>query len=358
MGSTPTVYDVAAAAGVSTATVSRYFRDPDKVSAATRSSIAEVVQSLGYVPSGLARGLAERQTGSIGLYSFGGHEVDEYLQPSLASGSDVEEIDERDERVRLYPLFADEVLRGVELECTVRKTPLTVGWQGLDSQGIELDDLARRVDGLILLPHVMSGEMLRLLARTKPMVMVSEAGVEGLPIGSVTVDNRAGVRALVRHLIVTHGYRRLEFVGRPTVARDYRERRRGFEDALTEAGIPVPEVTRIEASGRTATRDTFLNRLREQPLPDAFVCVSDQTALGVMEAMQARGVRVPADVAVTGFDGIIAGRLSTPSLTTVRQPMEALGQTAVGLLAEQIAGEDARHVTLPVQLAIRSSCGC
>jgi len=358
MASMPTVYDVAAAAGVSTATVSRYFRDPDRVSPSTRTSIAEVVQSLGYVPSGLARGLAERQTGSIGLYSFGDHEADEYVQPSPAPGAGVEEIDERNERVRLFPLFADEVLRGVELECTIGKTPLTVGWQGLDGGGIALDDLARRVDGLILLPHVMSRETLQLLARTRPMVMVSEAAIPGLPVGSVTVDNRAGVGALVRHLIVAHGHRTFEFVGRPTVALDYRERRQGFEDALTEAGISVPEVTRVGDSGRTGTRDAFLHRLRERPLPDAFVCASDQTALGVIEAMQAQGIRVPTDVAVTGFDGIVAGRLCTPSLTTVRQPMETLGRTAVRLLSEQMAGEGARHLTLPVQLAVRRSCGC
>ncbi|WZH38637.1 MAG: LacI family DNA-binding transcriptional regulator [Microbacterium enclense] len=358
MGSAPTVYDVAAAAGVSTATVSRYFRDPEKVSASTREAIAQTVQSLGYVPSGLARGLAERQTGSIGLYSFGGHEDDEYLRASRPSGSEVEVVDERSERVRLYPLFADEVLRGVELECTVRKTPLTVGWQSLDAGGIALDDLARRVDGVILLPHVMSDEMLQLLARTKPMVMVSEAARAGLQVGSVTVDNRAGMRALVSHLITVHGHRRLEFVGRPTVALDYRERRLGFEDALRDAGLPIPEITRVSASGRTGTRDAFVEEARDKPLPDAFVCVSDQTALGVMEALHPLGLRAPDDVAVTGFDGILAGRLTTPSLTTVRQPMEELGRTAVDLLTEQISGGEARHITLPVHLALRSSCGC
>ncbi|MEO7016306.1 MAG: LacI family DNA-binding transcriptional regulator, partial [Leifsonia sp.] len=196
MNDTPTVYDVAAAAGVSTATVSRFFRSPDKVRATTREAIRGVVDELGYTPSGLARGLAEQRTGVIGLYSFSGHEPDELFLPSIDSHEAVSIVRGDPSTPRLYPLFADEVLRGVELECTLRGIPLLVGWQQLDEGGVAIEEVARRVDGLVVLPHVMSLDALKRLGRTKQIVMVAHEPTTGTHFSHVTVNNRGGMEAL------------------------------------------------------------------------------------------------------------------------------------------------------------------
>ncbi|MEA5455040.1 LacI family DNA-binding transcriptional regulator [Sinomonas sp. JGH33] len=362
MGSTPTVYDVAAAAGVSTATVSRFFRSPDKVKAATQESIRHAVDELGYIPSGLARGLAERHSGVVGFYSFSGHEPDELLMPEPGDPDTVRVVSDASTRPRLFPLFADEVLRGIELECTVQGLPLAVGWQKRDAGGVALDEIARRVDGLVVLPHVMSEPMLARLARTKPIVVVSQEPPAGTDLCSVTVNNRGGMHALVTHMIQVHGVRDFWFAG-PVDDYDRTQRHDGFESAIREAGLVPPNGLKLEATrGRYDARDELLKMLRAERvrLPEAVVCANDQTALGVIEAFSEAGIRVPEDVAVTGFDGIDAGRFIQPGLTTVRQPMDLLGRMAVRMLSERMDDPSASpaHTVLPVQLLLRHSCGC
>lgn len=362
--STPTVYDVAAAAGVSTASVSRFFRSPDKVRPVTQEAIRKAVETLGYIPSGLARGLAERHSGVVGMYSFSGHEPDELAVPQQHDADDVPLVREGSSSPRLYPLFADEVLRGAELECTLRGLPLTVGWQKLDSGGVALDEIARRVDGLVVLPHVMSESTLTHLARTKPIVLVAHKPEDPTVMSSVTVNNEAGMRRLVEHLIEDHGLKTFWFCG-PADDFDRRERHEGFLEALGAAGLDAPDgITLGETRGRSDARQAFAELLGDKAdrpeLPEAVVCANDQTALGVIEALTAAGIKVPDDIAVTGFDGIDAGRFMQPGLTTVRQPMDLLGRIAVQLLSEQMAETRpaCEHRFLPVQVLLRESCGC
>jgi len=361
---TPTVYDVAEAAGVSTASVSRFFRTPDKVRPATQEAIRKAVEELGYIPSGLARGLAERHSGVVGMYSFSGHEPDELAMPELLDDDDVPLVRESATSPRLYPLFADEVLRGVELECTVRGLPLAVGWQKLDSGGVALDEIARRVDGLVVLPHVMSESTLVHLARTKPIVLVAQLPEDPMAMSSVTVNNKAGMRRLVKHLIEDHGRRSFWFAG-PIDDYDRYARHQGFLDALEAAGLAAPDGTVLGGTtGRSDVREAVAALLADKAgrphLPEAIVCANDQTALGVIEGLSEAGVKVPEEVAVTGFDGIDAGRFMQPALTTVRQPMDLMGRVAVELLSKRMAEVPSacEHRVLPVQVLLRESCGC
>lgn len=349
----PTVYDVARLAGVSTATVSRCFRDPQRVREATREKVRDAVERLGYIPSGSAQGLAERQTGVIGLYSFSGHEPDELELPELSDPGRVVTVRERS-RPRLYPLFADEVLRGVELECTLRGRPLAFGGQHATSGGVPLDEITRRVDGLLVLPDIVEPAQLRLLTRQRQVVTVSHRA-RRTSAGSVTVANAAGMHALLSHLATVHGARTIWYAGH----------HQGFDagarwDAVAEGapsvgmsidGPPIPTTSRAD------TRAAVAERLGT-PLPDAIVCTSDQAALGAMEALLDAGIGVPDQVAVTGFDGIDAGAFSAPTLTTVRQPMVALGRLGVEQLIDQLAGGEPRDTVLPVELVLRRSCGC
>jgi LacI family transcriptional regulator len=364
------VYDVAGAAGVSTATVSRYFRAPDKLSASTRERVRRAVAELGYLPSGSARALAERQTGAIGVYSFSGHEPDEVWEPSAATnGLRPDRAGEEEDivvrvagqrrRPRLFPLFADEVLRGAEIECTVRRTPLVVGWQPGTSVGVELEEIARRVDGVVVLPSTVDAEAVAQLSRTKAVVLVAQPAPRDVIADAVVIDNEGAMRALVEHLIEEHAVDSFWYAG-SDVGHEHEARRRGWEAALDARGLraDTPDIT--DGGSRAAARAVIADLLRSLVPPRAIVCASDQTALGVMEALHDAGLRVPEDVVVTGFDGIDAGEFARPTLTTIRQPMEALGRTAVSLLASRLEAPDtaARVVRLPVELVLRASCGC
>lgn len=368
MAKAANVYDVAAAAGVSTATVSRYFRSPDKLREETREAVRSAVERLGYLPSGMARGLAERHAGAVGLYSFSGHEPDELEMPAPAdpeaiggSADGVRRVREGSGRPRLYPLFADEVLRGAELECTVRGLPLVVGWQRAQQGGTELDEIARRVDGVVVLPSIVDDAALAQLARRTPVVLVAQPGPP--EVSAVLVDNRGGMRAAADHLVVDHGARTFWFAG-PEEGFEHEGRRRGFDESLAAHGLPAAGPSVVPEGSRGAARDALAaalpTALAAGALPDAILCSSDQTALGVMEALAEAGIQVPGDVRVTGFDGIDAGRFQRPALTTVRQPMDALGRVAMALLVERIGDPSLapRRVVMPVELVLRESCGC
>lgn len=359
----PSVYDVATAAEVSTASVSRYFRSPEKLSAATRSRIGQAVDRLGYLPSGVARGLAERRTGMVALYSFSQHEPDELARTVHGEPGIVERITEHGRPPRLFPLFSDEVLRGVELECTIRRLPLVVGWQAADDRGVELDDIAGRGDGVIVLPSTVADDHLRRLSRHKPVVLVSQPVPEGIAASSVSVDNEGGVREVTGHLADDHGARTFWYAG-TTQGPELEARLRGFEAALEERGLPAPAQPLVQTGSRSQTIEAVRAAFEGTPslrdsLPDAIVCSSDQTALGVLFVLAEMGIKVPEQVAVTGFDGIDAGHVSEPPLTTVRQPMDELGREAVSLLQQHLADDEVpASVVLPVTLVLRRSCGC
>jgi LacI family transcriptional regulator len=373
MAKRPTVYDVAAMAGVSIATVSFAFRQPGRVRESTRQAVLDAARELGYVPSASARGLAEARTGALGLYSFdmlleadgtlGGRPVREDPGP-FYSGAEVAErafADDADrEDFRVFPLYVDEVQRGFELECARRGRALLIG-RGPRAEGAGVIDIASRVDGLAVFPGARSDELLHRLARRLPVVAFATPYGAG-ELHHIRVDNLGGVRALTEHLVREHGLERIGFVG-ATEMTDYAERFDGMRAALADHGLPVPD--EVLDPTPLATDDAFpvLRRLLagdRRDLPQALVCASDQHALDVLGLLRVAGVRVPDDVAVTGFDGVVAGRLGTPSLTTCRQPMEAMGRLAVDILTASLddPGMPPADVTMPVQPLFRASCGC
>jgi LacI family transcriptional regulator len=168
------------------------------------------------------------------------------------------------------------------------------------------------------------------------------------------------MHALAAHLMDRHGYRRLAFAGGPADAPDAVERLAVFCATVRgRAGRDVDVVPGgdfSEATGRAAA----IVLLGRSPRPDAVACANDQMATGVMREFQRAGVRVPDDIAVTGFDGIFPGRIVDPPLTTVSQPSRELGTLAAARLLERIDGSDVppRAELLPTELLIRRSCGC
>jgi LacI family transcriptional regulator, galactose operon repressor len=346
-GSSPasTLYDVAREAGVSTATVSRVVHGQDRVRPATRQRVLAAIEALGYVPDGAAQSLAQRRKEVIGLVAV----------ESRGPESDIE---------REGFLFIEEVLRGVERSLS------DIGWSVLISflRAPDLPDayqriqkISAKVDGLVIAEGIVGSEQLALLAARVPIALIA-AYPSGVHADVVGADNRSGTRAAVRHMIEQHGRTRLFYIAGPAEAPDARERRSAFEAAVAEhPGATVTgcfEGRFIAISGQLAVRELLARPRRE--LPDAIICGNDQTAIGAMRELQAAGIRVPADVAVVGFDDMHLSALLAPPLTTIRQPMRLLGERACVRLLQRIADPALapRAERLPTQLVIRESCGC
>jgi LacI family transcriptional regulator len=345
------VYDVAGRAGVSIATVSRVYRAPQSVRAGTRDRVLEAARELGYVPSGNARGLASRNTRVLGLC------FPDYADPDAEDPDG----DYGDAELMLY---SDEIIRGMERAARRHGYALLIAASLAEGPMSLVADVAGRVDGFAVLARTVPTEELEVIARRLPVVMLAGPR-EDAPLDHldhVEVANFDGELALTRHLIADHGLDRLAFVGSSEYSPDCEARFRGFQAAHLEAGLPVPERPDVrtvltQAEGQRAIEE-LLNRGGEMPHAVAFA--NDQMAVGALSELSRRGVRVPEELAVVGFDGIPLGRLVTPALTTVRQPMRRIGEEAVELLVARLEDrqrEPASQV-LPVSVIRRSSCGC
>ncbi|MGB6455546.1 MAG: LacI family DNA-binding transcriptional regulator [Streptosporangiaceae bacterium] len=356
--SSVTLYDVARIAGVSTATVSRVVHGQDRVRAATRARVQQVIEQLGYVPDGAAQSLSRRRKNVIGLVCV------EHVGLTPRQ-YDIES---------MSLLFYDEVLRGVEARLRDHDLSLLITYLREDDDfdwvsgpgGAltffpRLLSLSGKVDGLLIGEGIVPAPVLARLAERLPVVVIAgDPGERAADV--VTADNRAGSAALVTHLVSDHGKRRLFHVDGPPTAPDAKERRLALADVLHAH----PEAQLVGSynglfsvqSGEDAA--TTLLGSSSTSLPDAVVCANDQMAIGVLQALARAGVRVPGDVAVTGFDDIFVGGLVEPTLTTVHQPMRLLGEQACARLLERIAtpGLPPKVQLLPTELVLRSSCGC
>ncbi|MGV8882573.1 MAG: LacI family DNA-binding transcriptional regulator [Rhodoglobus sp.] len=349
----PTVYDVAARAGVSIATVSFAFRQPDRVRTSTREAVLMAARELGYAPSANARGLAEGNTGAFGLYSFDLMlaEADTVSEQTLLSTHD-DTVDPR-----IFPLYVDEVERGFALECRARGRALLLA-SGAPS-GSDIFDVAGRVDGLAVFPGPHRPDALHNIAQSIPVVSFSTPADAG-PFSHIHVDNRLGLRQLVQHVFEVHGVTDVAFVG-DTVSPEYEERFLGFREACETFALHSPSDGGDRDALATEHWEEALTRLiAADAVPKALFCHTDQVAFEVLDLLASLDVSVPGDAIVTGFDGILAGRLSKPTLTTSRQPLESMGRLAVSLLSKRVKDHDVpleRHI-MPPRPIYRQSCGC
>ncbi|MEX3106108.1 MULTISPECIES: LacI family DNA-binding transcriptional regulator [unclassified Streptomyces] len=349
-GAAPTVYDVAERSGVSIATVSRVYRNPDAVRPETRERVLAAARDLGYVPSGSARGLASRSTDVLGLC------FPDYSDPDVEAAA----ADDDDAAM----LYSDEIIRGMERAARRHGYALLIA--GSLRGGSEVAKVAGRVDGFAVIARTVATAELEAIARRQPVVMLAgpREDVDGADhLDHIEVANFDGQRELTRHLIEDHGLRRLAYIATGEDSPDVQARFRGFLAACRAAGVeaddePALRVWMTQAEGARAA-DELCERAGE--LPQAFLFANDQMAVGALHALERRGLRVPDDVVVTGFDGIPLSRLVRPPLTTVRQPMLRMGEAAVDLLVERLSGRrtgDPVSMMLPVTVVRRASCGC
>jgi sigma-B regulation protein RsbU (phosphoserine phosphatase) len=194
--------------------------------------------------------------------------------------------------------------------------------------------------------------------RSLPMISIGLM-MDGIP--SISVDNYAGMHEAAVHLIEVHGYRRVAFIRGPEGHQEADERYHAYTDALAEHGLAFdPDLVAIGdfrvPSGRKAI--SLLLNLRQVSF-DAVMAANDNMALGALAALEERGIRVPYDVAITGFDDIEETKFTAAPLTTVRQPIRELGRKAVEMALALLAGEKVpERVSLPTEVVVRQSCGC
>ncbi len=238
---------------------------------------------------------------------------------------------------------------------------------GFESQGNVIYDLvsAESVGGVMVMASAVGSqadlkEIGSFCAGFRPLPVVSIGlALEG--ITSLVVDNEKGLRDVLIHLVEAHGYRRIAFIRGPETSAEAELRYHTYSDVLEEFGIPFdPDLVApgdfLRPSGVAA-----INLLLDERGADfeAVVAANDDMALGALETLQARGIRVPDDVAVVGFDDVEETEFVTPPLTTVRQSLYKQGKRATEMLLALLAGDKVpQRVTLPAETVIRQSCGC
>jgi LacI family transcriptional regulator len=339
---TLTIYDVANRAGVSIASVSRVLNSQGSPRADTRERVMRAVKELSFVPDSAARALSNGLKEVVGVVFRRGGETP---------------FEDEDESL----LFIDWINRGIEVAAQRRGFGVLISSVGVHDEQVpaRVSSIAGKADGLILHDRMLSPVGLAKLADLVPIVTL--AGRPTRATMNVRCDNESGMRDLVHHLVADHGYRSLAYLSGHADSPDNRARARLFEAEAAATGatahLGAAWQGDYSASGGARVVASQLNAGRS--LPRAIVCANDQTALGVMHALAGRGLRVPDDVAVTGFDDVPVARHLHPTLTTVRQPIQELGATAFDVLYSRISGTAGEaDVVLPVRLIVRESCGC
>ncbi|MBV8379160.1 MAG: LacI family DNA-binding transcriptional regulator [Paucibacter sp.] len=323
-----TIRDVAKAAGVSVATVSRALNDPEKVLPETRERVRQVAAELRFVPSGAARSLSLRSTQTIGA-----------MLPDL------------------HGEYFSELIRGIDLAARARGLHLLLSSShgDADEAAAALRAMNGRVDGLLLMsPHVDDDFLRGNVPEHIPVVLVNTR-LAGRTHPTFRVDNYGGAQNMIAHLLAG-GRRRIAMVGGPASNPEAVAREQGYCDAVRAAGqtpIVLPgDFT--EAAGWRAGQE--LLALRERP--DAVFSCNDMSAIGLLAALRDGGTQVPRDIAVAGFDDIPIARYLSPSLTTMRVPVVGLGTLAVEALATHITAAGSTPVLdqlLQVELIQRDS---
>lgn len=325
--------DVADVAGVSMKTVSNVVHNYAHVSAKTRERVQRAIDELGYRPNAMGRRLATGKTGLLAL-AFANVAI-----PYFA------------ELARVVSRVAEEFGYRVLLE----ETDATLEGERALMEGSE----AGLVDGVIFQPSVMRSTEIARHRTDLPLVLIGETAAP-LTVDRVMIDNVAAARD-VTDLLIRAGRRRIGFVGheRPRLSETSRQRILGYQEALEAARI-TPDPTLLFSSAEISVGgsvEAVGAAIDAGVRFDALVCRDDLAAIGALRALHERGVAVPDEVAVTGWDDISFSAVTFPSLTTVAPDLEALARRALELLVERVDGYGGagRHEIVPYTVVVRES---
>ncbi|HEX5323653.1 MAG TPA: LacI family DNA-binding transcriptional regulator [Capsulimonadaceae bacterium] len=349
-----TLQDVAKEAGVAVMTVSVVLngaRSSTRVSDATRARILDVAKRLRYRPNAVARGLSRRRMDTIGVVA-------------TTDGEDI----------NLYFL---ELLNGILQGCTSSGQNTTVfsvtDWDLEQPRLLQFCD--GRVDGMIFISPFLGASFFEAFAQRSPFVTIHGPDTISA-IYNIDADDEGGGYAVTQHMI-SFGHRRIAHFTGSLYDPSARCRLAGYRRALKDAGIPYEESLVIKggflaASGRR-NMERLISQTKVEDLPTAIFCASDAIASGCMEALAAHNLRIPDDISIAGFDDLLLAKMTTPPITTIRQPFRKMGARAVELLLHQIRqgqqpdeaepseGENEtsqpRTETFDVDLVVRGSVG-
>ncbi|QNE36505.1 LacI family DNA-binding transcriptional regulator [Leifsonia shinshuensis] len=325
--------DVAEYAGVSMKTVSNVVRDYPHVSPKMRERVQKAIDELGYRPNVMGRRLATGRTGLLAL-AFADVRIPYFAELARVIADAAEE--------RGYRVLLEQTEGTLDGERAV----VSASESGL-------------VDGMLFQPNLMNSTELAQNRADIPLVVLGENAAP-LTVDQLMVDNVAAARTATAH-VIAHGRRRIGFVGHEAggLTRTSTLRIAGYQQALEEAGItPDPglliSTAAISASSAVAAVGDALDAGLQF---DGLVCRDDLAAIGALRALHERGVRVPQDVVVTGWDDIPMTQVTYPSLTSIAPDLKALASRAMDMLLERVAGYDGmgRHELVPYTLVTRES---
>jgi LacI family repressor for deo operon, udp, cdd, tsx, nupC, and nupG len=327
-GEPATIHDVATELGLSVATVSRALSRPELLRPQTRARVLAVVEALGYRPNLLARGLRRGRSHAILA-----------IVPNLS------------------PFFL-EILAGVEEVAREAGFAVLLGNSGGDSARLAacFEQVANvRADGVILLTGSAPAAYARGARRLPPLVSVLER-LPGHTVPVIRTDHRVGARLATRHLIEL-GHQRIGHISGIRRVPSSTQRLQGYRQALAAAGLSfAPDLIRggnfTMASGAVGM-DELLNLAAP---PTAVLCANDEMAFGAVQTLHRRGLSVPDDVSIVGFDDLNMAAFYNPPLTTVHIPRHEIGRRAAAELIELLAGRRvAPDAILPTRLIVRES---
>lgn len=326
------IKDVAKDAGVSIATVSRVLNDVDVVNEETKKKVLAAIKKLGYRPNIVARSLKTQKTRTIGI-----------IIPDISN--------------QFYP----EIVRGAEDVANIYDYNIMLCNTDLDMEK-ETEYLKvlkeKMSDGVLYMSNSLEEDMLNLIKQLQiPMVLV-ETTNDKEDIPSVTIDNEKAAYDGVTYLI-NKGNRKIAYIGASEdMANASAVRYKGYKKALEENNLQVDKNRTYFSNLKAKDGYEGINKILDRVDVDAIFCSSDEIAMGAINALRDRGIKVPEDVDVMGFDNIYSASIFYPKLTTVAQPIYDMGSVGMRMLIKLINNQkmDNTNYVLPHQLIERDSC--
>ncbi len=331
--------DVARYAKVAKSTVSHVVNGTAPISRETRRVVLQAIRRLNYRPNSFARGLRQRQTTMLGL-----------IIPDIGNE------------------FYGQIARGAMLAAYANKYTVVLCSTQYDQERERLEVnrlLGARADGILFVGGFREEGNLRAIQRASvPMVLI-DRHLAYSEVSSVEYNNKEAIGTIVR-LMVKAGYRRIGYLSEPLAAMNVSERFSGYRAGLAEHGIAFDK-TRVfvrkslqteKAENAKQAMSEILSSVPARKLPETLITTSDLIAIGALGAMRERGIRVPQDIAVTGFDNIPVASYVAPTLTTVAQDGDAMGKLAAELLMGVIGRHHAEvhNIKLEPRIVVRESC--